>query len=117
MTDPVGTEDEHLRIDAKRLFQKLRGLKGHLTREVKNCNTKIGQFRTLMEKDADKSIMIVYAREITETFSRCQNRQADIELGINLKYGMRMTILGYRIFGRAGYRIRTLLHESRGTKI
>ena len=35
-----------------------------------------------MEKDADKSIMIDYAREITETFSRCQTRQADIELGI-----------------------------------
>ena len=31
VTDPVDTEDEHLRIDSKRLFQKLRGLKGHLT--------------------------------------------------------------------------------------
>ena len=84
VTNPVGTqnENEHLRIDAKRLFQKLRGLKGHLTREVKNCITIIGQFRTLMENDADKSIMIEYAREITETFSRCQTRQADIETGI-----------------------------------
>ena len=73
--DPVGTQNknEHLRIDAKRLFQK--------TREVKNCN-KTGQFPTLMENDAYKSIMIEYAREITETFSRCQTRQADIELGI-----------------------------------
>ena len=49
VTDPVGTEDEHLRINAKRLFQKLRGLKGHLTREVKNCNSKVGQFHTLIE--------------------------------------------------------------------
>ena len=53
VTDPVGTqnENEHLRIDAKRLFQKLPGLTRHLTREVKNCSTKIVQFRTLMEKD------------------------------------------------------------------
>ena len=67
VTNPVGTqiENEHLRIITDRLFQKLHGLKGHLTREVKNCNTKIGQFRTLMENDADKSIMIEYAREIT----------------------------------------------------
>ena len=61
VTDPVGTEDEHLRISADRIFQKLCGLKGHLTQEVKNCNSKIGQFRTLMEKDADKSIMIDWA--------------------------------------------------------
>ena len=47
--DPVGTEHEHLRVSAKRLFQKLRGLKGHLTQEVKNCNSKVGQFHTLME--------------------------------------------------------------------
>ena len=100
VTDPVGTqnENEHHRIDTKRLFQKLRGLKGHLTREVKNCNTKIGQFRTLMENDADKSIMIEYAREITETFSRFQTRQADIETGImdyvQMKYGILMMTTG-----------------------
>ena len=43
VTDPVGTqnENEHLRIDAKRLFQKLRGLKGHLTREVKTATLKL----------------------------------------------------------------------------
>ena len=80
----VGTqiENEHLRISVDRILQKLRGLKGHLTREVKNCNSKIGQFRTLMEKDADKSIMIDWAREITEIFLRCHTRQGDIELGI-----------------------------------
>ena len=80
--DPVGTEVEHLRVSAKRLFQKLRGLKGHLTREVKNCTSKVGQFHTLMEQGAAQSIMIEYAREITETFSRCQTRQTDIEKGI-----------------------------------
>ena len=82
MPEPVGTEDEHLRVSAKRLFQKLHGLKGHLTREVKNCNSKVGKFHTLKEQGAAQSIMIEYAREITETFSRCQTRQTNIEKGI-----------------------------------
>ena len=62
--DPVDTEDEHLRVSAKRLFQKLRGLKGHLTREVKNCSSKVGQFHTLMEQGAAQSI--TFLRELTE---------------------------------------------------
>ena len=79
--DPVDTEDEHLRVSAKRLFQKLCGLKGHLTREVKNCTSKVGQFHTLMEQGAAQpipanlQIMVEYAREILENFSRCQTRQ------------------------------------------
>ena len=51
-----------------------------------------------MENDADKSIMIEYAREITETFSRFQTRQADIETGImdyvQMKYGILMMTTG-----------------------
>ena len=77
--DPVGTADEHIRVSTKRLFQKLRGLKGHLTREVKNCNTKVGQFHTLMEQGAAQPIMVEYAREILENCSRCQTRQIEIE--------------------------------------
>ena len=36
VTDQVDTEDVHIRANARRLSQRLRGLKGHLTREVKN---------------------------------------------------------------------------------
>ena len=66
----VDTEDEHIRANAKRLSQRLRGLKGHLTREVKNCTSKVGQFHTLMEQGAAQpvpanlQIMVEYAREI-----------------------------------------------------
>ena len=35
-----------------------------------------------MENNADKTIVIKYAREITENFSRCQTRQVDIETGM-----------------------------------
>ena len=45
----VDTEDEHIRANAKRLSQRLRGLKGHFTREVKNCISKVEQFHTLMD--------------------------------------------------------------------
>ena len=50
VTDQVDTEDEHIRANAKRLSQRLRGLKGHLTREVKNCISKVEQFHTLMDQ-------------------------------------------------------------------
>ena len=46
----VDTEDEHIRANAKRLSQRLLCLKGHLTGEVKNCTSKVGQFHTLMEQ-------------------------------------------------------------------
>ena len=84
--DQVDTEDEHIRVSAKRLFQKLCGLKGHLTREVKNCTSKVGQFHTLMEQGAAQpvpanlQIMVEYAREILENFARCQTRQIEIEM-------------------------------------
>ena len=81
----VDTEDEHIRANAKRLSQRLRGLKGHLTREVKNCTSKVGQFHTLMEQGADQpvpanfQIMVEYAREILDNFACCQTRQTEIE--------------------------------------
>ena len=50
VTGQVDTEDEHIRANAKRLSQRLRGLKGHLTREVKNCISKVEQFHTLMDQ-------------------------------------------------------------------
>ena len=84
----VDTEDEHIRASAKRLFQILLGLKGHLTREVKNCTSKVGQFHALMEQGATQpvpanlQIMVEYAREILENFARCQTRQIEIEKGI-----------------------------------
>ena len=77
----VDTEDEHIRASAKRLFQKLRGLKGHLTREVKNCTSKVGQFHALMEQGptqpvpANLQIMVEYAHAILENFALCQTSQ------------------------------------------
>ena len=82
----VDTEDEHIRANAKRLSQRLRGLKGHLTREVKNCISKVEQFHTLMDQGtaqpANLQIMVEYACEILDNFARCQTRQTEIEKGI-----------------------------------
>ena len=88
VTDQVDTEDEHIRANAKRLSQRLRGLKGHLTREVKNCISKVEQFHTLMEQGATQPVpanlqmMVEYAGEILNNFVRCQTRQTEIEKGI-----------------------------------
>ena len=80
----VDTEDEHIRASAKRLFQNLHGLKGHLTREVKNSTSKVGQFHALMEQGATQpvpanlQIMVEYAREILDNCVRCQTRPTKI---------------------------------------
>ena len=84
----VDTEDEHIRANAKRLSQRVHGLKGHLTREVKNCISKVEQFHTLMDQGAAQpvpanlQIMVEYAREILDNFVHCQTRQTEIEKGI-----------------------------------
>ena len=79
----VDTEDEHIRANAKRLSQRLCGLNGHLTQEVKNCISKVEQFHTLMDQGtaqtANLQIMVEYAREILDNFVRCQTRQTEIE--------------------------------------
>ena len=83
VTDQVDTEDVHIRANERRLSQSLRGLKGHLTREVKNCISKVEQFRTLMDATQPQTQMMVeYARNILDNFTRCQTRQAEVEKGI-----------------------------------
>ena len=49
VTDQVDIQDVNTRANANRLSQRLRSLKGHLTREVKYCTQKVEQFRTLMD--------------------------------------------------------------------
>ena len=77
VTGQVDTEDEHIRANAKRLSQRLRGLKGHLTREVKNCISKVEQFHTLMDaaQPANLQMMVEYVREILDNLTLCQTRQ------------------------------------------
>ena len=78
--DQVDTEDEHIRANAKRLSQRLRSLKGHLTRKVKYCTQKIEQLRTMLDASQSTSqMMIEYARNMLDNFTRCQNRQAEAE--------------------------------------
>ena len=66
VSDQVDTQDVHIRANARRFSQRLRGLKGHLTREVKNCISKVEQFHTLMDatQPANLQMMVEYAREI-----------------------------------------------------
>ena len=83
VTDQVDTEDVNIRANARRLSQRVGGLKGHLTREVKNCISKVEQFRTLMDAAQPKpQMMVEYARDILDNFTRCQARQTEIEKGI-----------------------------------
>ena len=63
--DQVDTQDVHNKANARRLSQRLCGLKGHLTREVKNCISKVEQFHTLMDaaQPAKLQMMVEYPRE------------------------------------------------------
>ena len=80
VTDQVDTEDEHIRANTKRLSERLRGLTGNFTREVKNCISKVEQFHTLMDATQPKSqLMAEYARDILDNFTGCQTRQAEVE--------------------------------------
>ena len=77
VTDQVDTQDVHTRANKRRLSQRLRGLKGHLTREVKNCIYKVEQFRTLMDATQPNSQMMVeYTRDILDNFTHCKTRLA-----------------------------------------
>ena len=52
-------------------------------REVKNCIYKVKRFRTLMDATQPKSqLMVEFASDILDHFTRCQTRQAEVEKGI-----------------------------------
>ena len=83
VTDQVDTQDVHTRANARRLSQRLRGLKGHLTREVKYCTQKVEHFHTLMDAAQPQTQMMVeFARNILDNLTRCQTKQAEVEKGL-----------------------------------
>ena len=83
VTDQVDIQDVNTRANANRLSQRLRSLKGHLTRKVKCCTQKIEQLRTMLDASQSTSQMMVeYARNMLNNFICCQTRQAEIEKGI-----------------------------------
>ena len=83
VTDQVDIQDVNTRANANRLSQRLRSLKGHLTRKVKYCTQKIEQLRTMLDASQSTSQMMVeYARNMLDHFICCQTRQAEIEKGI-----------------------------------
>ena len=57
--------------------------KGALDEGSKKYISKVEQFRTLMDAAQPKSqLMVEYARDILDNFTRCQTRQTEIEKGI-----------------------------------
>ena len=65
VTDQVDIQDVNTRANANRLSQRLCSLKGHLTREVKNCISKVERFHTMMDAtQPNLQMMVEYAHEI-----------------------------------------------------
>ena len=54
-----------------------------MTREVKYCTQKVEHFHTLMDATQPQTQMMVeYARDILDNYTRCQTKHAEVEKGL-----------------------------------
>ena len=83
VTVQVDVQDINTKANANRLSRRLHSLKGLLTKEVTYCTQKVKHFRTLMDATQPQTQMMVeYARNILDNFTRCQTKQAELEEGL-----------------------------------
>ena len=69
-----------MKEEAGRVKRRLRNLKGLLTREVSACIDKIGFFKNKYPDDSTvTTVQIDYAKDILETYNRCQIRFTNLE--------------------------------------
>ena len=76
-----GMTQPRMKEEAGRLQRRLRNLKGLLTKDVTACIDKIRHFKTKYPDNSTEitTVQIDYAKDILETYGRCQIRFNNVE--------------------------------------
>ena len=80
-SEDISQGNSQPRKKAGRLQQRLRGLKGLLTKDVTGCIDKIKYFKSKYPDEASEttSIQIDYIRDILASLERCHDRYTNLE--------------------------------------